>query len=161
MPSPRLRSPVVGVAVLVASVAAITAATFGLREIVPVVSTGVVYLLAVLLVSSWWGLWMGLATAVLSALAWNWFHIPPTHQLTIAQGENWLALGVFLVAAVVTSSLARSARARAEEAEARRAEADLSAEMARQLLGGASLQESLTVAAHRIADALGLAALSI
>ena len=31
------------------------------------VSTGVVYLLAVLLVSSYWGLWMGLATAVVSA----------------------------------------------------------------------------------------------
>lgn len=161
MPSPRLRSPIVGVAVLVASVAAITAANFGLREVVPVVSTGVVYLLAVLLVSSWWGLWMGLATAVLSALAWNWFHIPPTHQFTIAQGENWLALGVFLVAAVVTSSLAGRARARAEEAEARRAEADLSAELARLLLGGASMRESLAVVAHRVAEALGLDSLSI
>src|ERR1044071_3786678 len=113
----RLRSPLVGVGVLLASVAAITAANFGLREVVPVVSTGVVYLLAVLLVSSWWGLWMGLATAVLSALAWNWLRTPPTHQLTIAEGENWLALGVFGVAAVVTSTLAGRARDRAEEAE--------------------------------------------
>jgi two-component system, OmpR family, sensor histidine kinase KdpD len=157
----RLRSPLVGLAALVVSVAAITAANFGLREVVPVVSTGVVYLLAVLLVSSWWGLWMGLATAVASALAWNWFHIPPTGRFTIAEGENWLALGVFLVAAVVTSSLAGRARARAEEAEARQAEADLSAELARVLLSGASLQESLQVVSHRIAQSLGLSSLSV
>lgn len=44
--------------------AAITAANFGLREITPAVSTGVVYLRAVLLVSSYWGLWLGLLTGV-------------------------------------------------------------------------------------------------
>ena len=33
---------------------------YGLREFAPVVSTGVVYLLAVLLVSTYWGLWLGL-----------------------------------------------------------------------------------------------------
>ena len=38
----------------------ITGVNYGLRELVPVVSTGVVYLLAVLLVSSYWGLWLGL-----------------------------------------------------------------------------------------------------
>ena len=161
MRSPQLRSPFVGVLVLVGSVGLITLANFGLREVVPVVSTGVVYLLAVLLVSSRWGLWMGLATAVASALAWNYFHISPTGRLTVAEGENWLALAVFLVAAVVTSTLAGAARARAEEAEARQAEADLSAEMARLLLGGASVRESLQMVAHRIAQALGLASLAI
>jgi two-component system sensor histidine kinase KdpD len=161
MRTPHPRSPLVGALVLVASVALITVANFGLREVVPVVSTGVVYLLAVLLVSSWWGLWMGLATAVASALAWNYFHIPPTGRFSIAEGENWLALAVFLVAAVVTSTLAGRARARAEEAEARQAEADLSAEMARLLLSGASVRESLQVVAHRIAQALGLASLSV
>ena len=161
MRSLNARSPVVGAFVLIGSVALVTAANFGLRELVPVVSTGIVYLLAVLLVSSRWGLWMGLATAVASALAWNWFHIPPTGRFTIAHGENWIALGVFLVVAVVTSSLAGAARARAEEAKARQAEADLSAEMARVLLGGVSLRESLQVVTHRIAHALELASLSV
>ena len=84
--------------------AVLTGLIFGLREIVPVLSTGVVYLLAVLLVSSYWGLWMGLATAVVSALAFNFFHIPPTGRFTIAESENWVALVVFLVAATVTST---------------------------------------------------------
>ena len=43
--------PVTGLVVAVVSVAAITGAIFGLREAVPVLSTGVVYLLGVLLVS--------------------------------------------------------------------------------------------------------------
>ena len=39
--------------------ALITALVYALKEVVPVVSTGVVYMLAVLLVSSRWGLWFG------------------------------------------------------------------------------------------------------
>ncbi len=118
------------------SVALVTALIYGLRELVPVVSTGVVYMLAVLFVSSFWGLWLGLLTALLSAAAFNFFHIPPTGRFTIADGENWVALAVFFVAAMVISGLAGAARARAEEAETRRREADLTAEMARLLLGG-------------------------
>ncbi len=143
------------------SVALVTAIIFGLRELVPVVSTGVVYMLAVLFVSSFWGLWLGLLTALLSAAAFNFFHIPPTGRFTIADGENWVALGVFFVAAAVISGLAGAARARADEAERRRAEADLTAEMARILLGGAEVDESLRTAGRRIATAFGLSSVGI
>ena len=44
---------------MVASITAITGVIFVLRDHVPVVSTGVLYLLAVLLVSSYWGLLAG------------------------------------------------------------------------------------------------------
>ena len=155
------RSAATGALAAVASVALVTAVIFGLRELVPVVSTGVVYMLAVLFVSSIYGLWFGLLTALLSALAFNFFHIPPTGRFTIADGENWLALGVFLVAAAVISGLAGAARARADEAETRRAEADLTAEMARILLGGAELEESLRTAGQRIASTFGLASVSV
>ena len=48
-----------------------------------------------------------------SALAFNFFHIPPTGRFTITGGENWVALVVFFVAAVLASSLAEVARRRA------------------------------------------------
>ena len=70
-----------------------------------------------LLVSSYWGLTLGVVTSVASAAAFNCFHIPPTGRFTIAEEENWVALVVFLVVAGVTSTLAGAARARAEEAE--------------------------------------------
>ena len=125
-------------------------------------STGVVYMLAVLLVSSYWGLWMGLATAVLSALAFNFFHIPPTGRFTIAESENWVALVVFLVAAVVTSSArGRRARAAPRRRSAAGSEADLSAELARLLLGGQSVEDSLRAASQRIAQAFELPSVAI
>ena len=145
----------------VGTVAVVTGAIYGLREVVPVVSTGVVYLLAVLLVSTAWGLWLGFFTAVLSAAAFNFFHIPPTNEFTISDGENWVALAVFLVAAAVVSGLSDLARSRADEAERRRGEADLAAEMARILLGGTSLDSSLRTVGQRIAAAFELGSVGV
>jgi K+-sensing histidine kinase KdpD len=113
-----------GVAVAIGGVAAITGLIYALREVMPAVSTGVLYLLVVLAVSTFWGLRLGLATSVLSAAAFNFFHIPPTGRFTIADEENWVALVVYLVAAVLASSLAELARARAEDAEMQRREAE-------------------------------------
>jgi two-component system, OmpR family, sensor histidine kinase KdpD len=157
----REHSPVVGLAVAVASVAAITAVNYGLRELAPPVSTGVVYLLAVLLVSSYWGLGLGLVTGFLSAAAFNFSHIPPTGEFHVADAGNWVALGVLLIAAGVTSTLAHAARERAEEAEARRREADLTTEMARLLLGGSSMEDSLRAAGRRIAAVFGLESVTV
>lgn len=157
----KKRLPVVGALVALLSVAAITGLVYALREVMPAASTGVLYMLAVLLVSSQWGLWLGLATSVVSALAFNFSHIPPTHRLDVADPENLVALGAFLVAAVVTSTLADRARARASEAEQRRREADLTAEMARLLLGSSTTSESLTAVGRRIGDAYGLSEVEV
>ena len=86
----------------------------------PAVSTGVLYLLAVLLVSTLWGTWLGVATAATSALAWGFFHLPPTGRFTIADPENLVALGVFLATAVVASTVADLVRAAAAETHALR-----------------------------------------
>jgi two-component system, OmpR family, sensor histidine kinase KdpD len=108
----------------------------------------------VLLVSTVWGLRLGLLTCFAAALAFNFFHIPPTGRFTIADAENWVALIVFLVAAIVASSLSELARTRAAEADRRRREADLAAELARLLLGTPEPRSALAPAAKRIADAL-------
>ena len=150
----RPRSVVTGLLVAAASIAAITGLIFALRPHVPVLSTGVLYLLAVLLVSSYWGLWLGLITSVAGAIAFNFFHIPPTGRLTIAAAGNWLALLVYLVAAVVVSAFANQARARADEAERRGREAALAAEIALLVLGPDPT--ALDRAANRIGAAFGL-----
>jgi two-component system, OmpR family, sensor histidine kinase KdpD len=146
----------VGLAVAAAAIALATLLLYPLREVAPAVSLGVVYLLVVLLVASIWGVWVGVLTAVVAAAAFNFFHIPSTGRFTIAEAENWVALGVFFLAAVLAAELAQRARQRAEEAERRRREADLSAEMARLLLRGDAVSDSLATVAQRIAQALGL-----
>ena len=124
-------------------------------------SLSVVYLPAVLLVSAYWGLTLGLVTSLLSAAAFNFFHLPPTGRFTIADSRNWVALAAFMIVAVVVSTMAELARSRALEAERRRAEADLAAALARELLGGSETADALAVAARRVAEALGLPSAAI
>src|ERR1700724_4382377 len=84
------RPPVwLGVTIAAAGVALATLAVYPLKTLAPVVSLSVVYLPAVLLVSVYWGLLLGLLTSLASAAAFNFFHIPPVGQFTIADGRNW------------------------------------------------------------------------
>jgi two-component system, OmpR family, sensor histidine kinase KdpD len=145
-----------GVLVAIAAVALCTLLVYPLKRIAPVVSLGVVYLLAVLIVSAVWGAWLGVLTAMLSAAAFNFFHLPPVGRFTIRDSENWVALIAFMVAAGLASSIAEVTRARAREADERRREADLAAEMARILLRGNNLAEALPTASARLAQTLGL-----
>src|SRR5215210_4373666 len=153
---PEPPSLAAGLVVAVAAVAAITALIYPLREIAPAESSGVAYLLAVLLVATLWGLRLGLLTSVISAAAFNYFHLPPTGKFTIAESGHWVALIAFLVAAVVASVVAEVARSRAVEAELRRREADLAAELARVLLGGTNVHDALPAASDGLAMALEL-----
>jgi two-component system, OmpR family, sensor histidine kinase KdpD len=164
--TPRLlraaRPPLwLGIVVAALGVALTTLLLYPLANAAPVLSLGVVYMLIVLVAASLWGLWLGAATALASALAFNFFHIPPTGRFSIAEGENWVGLVVFLAAALLASSVSQVARARAEEAEERRLEADLAAEMARLLLRGERLQEILPTVAQRLASSLGLPSATI
>ncbi|HYM55040.1 MAG TPA: DUF4118 domain-containing protein, partial [Solirubrobacteraceae bacterium] len=154
--SPEPPSRRVGAVVAVTAVALCTLIVYPLEHVAPVASLSVVYLPAVLVVSITWGAWMGIAAAVISAGAFNYFHLPPTGEFTIRDSRNWVALIAFLVVAGIASSVAEVTRARTRDAQERRREADLAAEMARLLLRGNSLAESLPTAAARLAQTLEL-----
>jgi K+-sensing histidine kinase KdpD len=115
---------VLGMAATIATVVVGTLIVWPLKSIAPAVSLGVVYIPGVLLISTIWGWRLGLLAAVGSALAFNWFHIPPTGRFEIAADRDAVALVVFVIVAVASSSLAEVARARAAEAERRREETD-------------------------------------
>jgi two-component system, OmpR family, sensor histidine kinase KdpD len=150
-----------GAGVALLAVAAATGLIYPLKGVAPAVSLGVVYLPAVLLISAYWGLGLGLATSLASAAAFNFFHIPPVGHFTIADGRNWVALAAFVSVAAVTSSVAELARSRAVEAESRRREADLAADLARSLLAGAATDQALATTARRVAEVLNLRSAAI
>jgi two-component system sensor histidine kinase KdpD len=150
-----------GVLTAILGVAAATGAIYPLARVAPVVSLSVVYLPVVILIAAVWGLRLGLATSLLSAAAFNFFHLPPVGQFTIADSRNWVALGAFVVVAVAASAIGELARARSAEAERGRAEADLTAAMARELLGGADTRGALATASHRLAAARGVSSAAI
>jgi two-component system sensor histidine kinase KdpD len=150
-----------GAVVAVLLVVFCTLLIYPLKQAAPVVSLGVVYMLAVVIVSVTWGLWLGVGTSLLSALAFNYFHLPPVGQLTIRSAENWVALVAFVIVSMLASSVAEVTRARSREAAERRREADLAAEMARLLLGGRRLSEDLPTASARLSQVLGLPSAAI
>lgn len=97
-----------------------------------------------------------MATALLSAAAFNFFHLPPVGRFTIADNRNWVALGAFFVAALATSWMSELARYRAAEAERRRAVADLTAEMARLVSPRAAVADALGLIGRRLATVFEL-----
>ena len=150
-----------GLAALALAVAIASAAIYPLKAIAPAVSLSVVYLPAVLLVSAYWGLWLGLLASLLSAAAFNFFYLPPVGRFTIYDSRNWVALAAFVIVAAAVSTIADLARSRAVEAERRRAEADLAATLARELLAGERADATLHATARRISEALSLPSAAI
>jgi len=149
-------SRLAGVLAAIAGVALATAAVYPLKRVAPVVSLGVLYVLAVVVVSTFWGLYLGIGTSILSAAAFNFFHLPPHGRFELADERDWVALLVFVVVAIATGSVAELARARSRESAQRREEADLAAEMAQLLLGSADLDAALVRCGERLAAALGV-----
>jgi len=153
--------PALGVAVAVGAVVLATLAIYPLKSVAPTVSLGVVYLPAVLLISAYWGFVLGLVTSLLSAAAFNFFHLPPIGRLSLADGRNWVALAAFVTVSAVVSAMAELARSRAVDAERGRREADLAAALARELLAGSDTGTALGATARRVAEALAIPSAAI
>jgi K+-sensing histidine kinase KdpD len=87
-------------------------------------TAALVLLLIVLFAAARYGSGSAITAAIAGALALNFFFIPPTGTLTIADPLNLVALGVFLVVALTVGELSARVRRRAYEAEASRSEAE-------------------------------------
>src|SRR4051794_24621100 len=143
------------------AVALVTAAIAVAKPYVPVLSLGVLYVFAVLPVAVAWGLVFAVPVSVASMLAFNWFFLPPVHTFTLRDSENWFALAVYVVTALVVSELAARARRRATEAEQRETEMALLAEIAATLLQGTAVNAELESINRRVADVLHARSASI
>jgi len=128
MPTLRLSekppSLALGAVVALLAIAVATAIVYPLKQIAAPDSLGIVYIPGVLLISIVWGLRLGLATAVVSGLAYNFFHLPPLGRLDVRADHDLVGLFIFILVAIASGTLANLARARAAEAERRRQEAD-------------------------------------
>jgi two-component system, OmpR family, sensor histidine kinase KdpD len=122
---------------------------------VPTDAAGVFYLVAVLGVSTLLGLRWGLATSLASALAFNFFFLPPRHTLVVNSSSDWLALAAFVATAVVTSNLAAREHREREEASRRAAEAQLGEAFATLVATAPDLESVLPSLATQAARAVG------
>ncbi len=106
----------IGLLFSVAAVAVVTAGVFLLRPIAPVLSLGVLYVIAVVVVAVVFGLVYAIPVSIASMLTFNFFFLPPEHSLALHESSNWIALAVYLVTAVVVSDLATRSRRLAHKA---------------------------------------------
>ena len=127
--------------VVIAAVAAITAIDFRLH--VNHTTVALMFLVAVLLASAYWGLRYALVLAVGATAAFNFFFLPPVGTFTIADPQNWVALFAFLVTALVASNLAETARRQAEGAKQRRRDVERLYALSQRLLASENVLELL------------------
>lgn len=158
-----VRTPAQRVAISVldalGAIAVATLAVAALEGLTSAANLRVIYLLAVLFVTIRRDEATAIATAIGSVLALNFFFVEPRHQLRISHSEDVVALGVFLVVALVVGRLAALSREREEQAETRERlarvrelEARLIARVAAEVLAGASIEERLPEIASDTTD---------
>jgi K+-sensing histidine kinase KdpD len=128
--SPKAPSTALGILAALVVVGIGTGIVAALETIAEPVSLGIVFIPGVLLIATVWGLWLGIGTAVLSAIVFNFFYLPPLRTFTINAQHDLVALVVFIIVAIASGTLAELARARAAESERRREEADRALEEA-------------------------------
>lgn len=125
--------------------AAVSAITLVYSRLVPVNPTTVAlsFLLAVLMISAFWGLRQAVFLALLAGLTYNFYFLPPIGTLTISDPQNWVALFAFLLTAVVASELSERARREARNAIERRHEVEQLYGFSQQLLSSDNLPQLL------------------
>lgn len=113
----------------------VAAITEVLRKLeVNATTVALTYLLAILIVSTAWGLGVAVVMSLAAVAAFNFFFLPPVGTFTVADPQNWIALFAFLSVSVISSHLSSRARQRTEDASARRREIERLYKFSQQLL---------------------------
>src|SRR6186713_2544720 len=104
---------------------------------------------------------VAIATSVLSMLTLNFFFLPPRGTFTIADPQNWIALVVFLVVAVIASNLSAAAQDRTREAVARRNEVTRLFDLTRDVLLTSETGSAIDTLARHVARRFDLSRVAI
>jgi K+-sensing histidine kinase KdpD len=102
-----------------------------------------VYLLLILLLATTRGRYASILAAVVAFLAFDFFLVPPLYTFVISRWEEWIALVVFLVTALITSHLTTQTRQSVEQARLREREARILYEAGRVINTTDRLDEQL------------------
>jgi two-component system sensor histidine kinase KdpD len=131
----------------------LTIALTGVRGGLNLISDVLVYLVAVIVVALVGGFVPAVLLAVASSLLLNFYFVPPIHKFTIAEVNNALALGVFVVVALLVSSVVDMAARRTRQAARASAESALLATTAGDVLAG---QRPVEAVLDRVREAFGM-----
>ncbi len=111
-----------GLALATLAVAAVVAFLLAVQPGTNLATVALALVLAVMLVAMQWGSGPALWAALVAMLLFNYYFIPPVHTFVIADTENWIAFGAFVVTALVVGQLSSRAKRRAMQAEQQKRE---------------------------------------
>src|SRR6185437_7900648 len=120
--------------------------------IVNATTVALTYLLAILVIFTVWGIAVSAVMSVVAMILFNFYFLPPTGKLTVADPQNWIALIAFLVVAVLASQLANRARLQANAASARRREIEKLYGFSRSLLESGNVMQLVNRIPAQIVD---------
>ena len=117
------------------SIAIITLAFFGLRDLMGTTIVALLYLIPIGAITAFWGLGPGITSGLLSFLTFNYFFIKPYYTFAVHQPADVVILVVFLFVAIVISQLVGRMQAGLAAATAREREATQLYELSTALAG--------------------------
>src|SRR5574340_335128 len=158
--SGRIQNAVLRFAICAAVVAAITPLYSRYVHVNPT-TVALTFLLVVLVVAARWGLRFALFTAVITTAAFNYFFLPPIGTFNIAHTQNWVALGVFLVTAMIASHLSEWARRQTLVADQRRHDVEHLYRFSQQLLVRENIFDLLNAIPRHVVEEFDLTAAAI
>jgi two-component system sensor histidine kinase KdpD len=124
-------------------------------------TVALMFLVAVLLASAYWGLRYALVLGIGATAAFNFFFLPPFGTFTIADPQNWVALFAFLVTALVASNLSDRARREAEGAQQRRHEVERLYGLSQRLLASENVLELLNALPSYVQETFSVASVAL
>jgi two-component system, OmpR family, sensor histidine kinase KdpD len=138
---------------LAALVAVAFALGFGLliERWVGVGNVDLVFLTAIVAVAVRFGLLPSLLASFASAVAYNFFFLPPIYTFTIADPANVVAFGLFTLVAIIVSGVAARGRTQANAATERARVTESLYSFSRKLAGAGTLDDVLWATAYQTA----------
>ena len=157
---PWRRDAVVALAGL-AAIAAVVVVLRATQDHPNATIAALLFLLIVLATATRAHLRVSIGISVAAMLVFNFFLLPPFYALTIADPQNWVALFVFVVVAVISSQLSAAARQRASEAESRKQEVTRLFDLSRDILLTTDSERAIADVARYVARRFELGAIAI
>jgi two-component system sensor histidine kinase KdpD len=115
-----------------------------------------VFLVAVLISAIAYGLWPALFASLISAIAYDYFFLPPVYTLSIATNEGIIDFSLFVLVALIVSALAARVRRYALAADARALTAETLSAFTQCLAEASTAQTILDKAADQMSALLGM-----
>jgi two-component system sensor histidine kinase KdpD len=97
-------------------------------------TAGMVFLVLVVWSSTQAGRWLALFVAVICALSFDYFFLPPFHTLRLAGGAQWVAMVSFVASCLVVGRVAELARRQTLQAEQRREDVERLYELSQEMM---------------------------